>query len=570
MQQRRLNEAKKASSPDFFLGLVQSPNDILFHSTFNKGTAFTATERDALKLRGLLPPAVQSMEVQVKSALAHLHSFETPIQKYIYLSSLKQRNETLFYRLLIENLEECMPIVYTPTVGLACQLFHQNFRVADGMYFTKQDKGHIRNILDNWYHPNVDIIVVTDGSRILGLGDLGANGMGIPIGKLSLYVAAAGFHPARTLPITLDLGTNNKDFLNDPFYLGMRHPRLEDTEYLPIVDEFMKAVTDKWPHVLVQFEDFSNEHAFGLLERYRKNYFCFNDDIQGTGAVVAAGFVNAVKMAEKKMSEQKLVFFGAGSAGIGVADAIVNAMIEIQPDLTHEQARTKFWFLDSRGLITSNREGRLEAHKVSYARKDNGDQQYKTLIDVIKYVKPTALIGLAGVDGGVFTEEIITLMGENNERPIIFALSNPTKKAECSAEDAYKHTKGRAIYASGSPFEPVTIDGKILYPSQGNNMYIFPGVGFGAVAINAKEITEKMLAISATTLANCVTEEEFKNGRLYPELHRMRDVSARVAAAVADTAFQEGVAGIERPADLLTYIKDSMFDPDYLPLGSKI
>lgn len=508
---------------------------------------------------------VESMERQVERSLLHLRSFDKPIEKFIYLQSLKERNETLFYRLLIEHLEEVTPIVYTPTVGEACEKFGLNFRSAEGMYISTLEKGMIRRILDNWPVDKVDIIVVTDGSRILGLGDLGANGMGIPIGKLSLYVAAAGFHPVRTLPVLLDFGTDNKKLLEDPLYLGMKIARIPDDEYYSLMDEFLMAVKDKWPKCLVQFEDFSNNHCFDLLERYRDKLLCFNDDIQGTGAVVAAGFVNAVRLTGKSLAEQRLVFFGAGSAGIGVADAIVELMVEGGSARSSEEARQQFWFVDSLGLVTTNRGDKLAHHKLPYARTDC-PTQIKELLDIIKYVKPTALIGLAGITGGVFNEAVIRLMAELNERPIIFALSNPTKKAECTAHDAYIYSEGRCIYASGSPFDPVQYNGKTYYPGQGNNMYIFPGLGFGAVLADAQRVTDSMIIAAARALAHCVTEEEMEAGLVYPRLDRIRSISALVAKAVIEKAFEEGVAQVERPTDILEGVKAAMYYPEYLDL----
>ncbi|KAL6077186.1 NAD-dependent malic enzyme [Balamuthia mandrillaris] len=551
---------------------------ILENSHYNKGTAFLESERDALGIRGLLPPHVESMEDQVERTLHHLRSFNKNIDKFIYLQSLKHRNQTLFYRLLVSNLEETMPLVYTPTVGEACQNFSLNFRAADGMFFCKQDKGKMRQMLDNWPYRTVDIIVVTDGSRILGLGDLGANGMGIPIGKLSLYVAAAGFHPMRTLPVLIDSGTNNEDNLKDPRYLGMRHKRLPDPEFYELVDEFLMAVKDKWPECLVQFEDFSNDHCFDLLTKYRDRLLCFNDDIQGTGAVVAAGFLQAVKLSGKQLKDQRVLFLGAGSAAVGVADAIVSMMLLADEELAsgaedtaevteqkRAQLRKRFWLIDSRGLVTSGREGKLEAHKEPYAH--DCEKRIANLKEAVDFLKPTALIGLAGQPGGSFTSEILQKVAELNERPIIFALSNPTSKAECTAEAAYKETNGTAIFAAGSPFDPVTIGDKTFVPGQGNNMYIFPGLGYGAVLARATKVTDAMISAAAVALSNCVTEEELAQGRIYPKLDRIRDISARVAATVMEKAFEEGVAQINRPENILEMVQSSMYFPSYYNFG---
>merc|ERR1712137_371581 len=537
-------------------------SNIVYIPTYNKGTAFCEEERKKLKLRGLLPPVVESLDSQVARALSQFRSFGTNIEKYIYLQSLQNRNETLFYRLVLDNLKETMPIVYTPTVGEACVKFGSNYRTAQGMYFSPEDKGSIREILDNWPQEEVNIIVVTDGSRILGLGDLGVNGMGIPIGKLSLYVAGSGFPPSGTLPVTFDFGTNNETYLNGPEYLGRKEKRLTGDLYLELIDEFMEAVTQKWPKVLVQFEDFSNDHAFLLLERYREKYLCFNDDIQGTGAVILSGFINSLRLAKIDPNEVKLVFFGAGSAGIGVADMIVS-FIAMKTGKSQAEARKQFWFVDSRGMITENRGDTLADHKVPYARKDNGDTQLKSLVDVVKYVKPNALIGLSG-QGQSFTEEIITLMKENNESPIIFALSNPTKKAECTATQAYEWTDGKAIFASGSPFDPVEINGKVLVPGQGNNMFIFPGLGFGAVKCNASKVSDEMIVAAAEVLSNYVTDEEIQKGNIYPPIENIREISCKIATKVIEVAKEEGLTEMDIPNDLYSWVEGEMYVPKYV------
>lgn len=538
----------------------QSSN-IVHVPTYNKGTAFTPEERQKLKIRGLLPPKVETLENQSARALSQLRAFDAPIEKYIYLQSLQARNETLFYKVIIDNLKETMPIVYTPTVGEACVKFANNYRIAQGMYLSPEDKGSIRSILDNWPQKDVNIIVVTDGSRILGLGDLGVNGMGIPIGKLSLYVAGSGFHPSGCLPVTLDFGTNNEKLLNDDQYLGRREKRITGEPYLEIVDEFMAAVTDKWPQVLVQFEDFSNDHAFLLLERYREKYLCFNDDIQGTGAVVLSGFINSLRVAKVSPNDVKLVFFGAGSAGIGVADMIAN-FIALKTNKSVEEARKQVWFVDSRGLVTANRGDTLASHKIPYAREDNGDTQIKDLIDIIKYVKPHALVGLSG-QGGSFKQEHITVMKENNERPIIFALSNPTKNAECSATQAYEWTDGKAIFASGSPFDPVEIDGKTLVPGQGNNMFIFPGLGFGAFKCHATKVSDKMIVSAAEVLSEYVSDDEIAKGNIYPPIDKIRDISCKIATKVIEVAKEQGLTTVEIPENLSQWIEGEMYLPQY-------
>lgn len=536
--------------------------DITVVPQFNRGTAFTDEERQKYRLRGLLPAQVETIEQQAGRSLSQLRSKESSIEKYIYLSQLQHTNETLFYKLLIDNLEEIMPIVYTPTVGEACQKLSHNYRVAQGMYFCPEDKGVMREMLNNWPQDDVDIIVVTDGSRILGLGDLGANGMGIPIGKLSLYVAGAGFDPARTLPVTFDFGTNNESFLKDPEYVGRKERRIGGQEYLDLVDEFMTAVYDKWPKILVQFEDFSNDHAFLLLERYRNKYLCFNDDIQGTGAVILSGFINCLRVAKLDPEKVKLVFMGAGSAGIGVADMIVNFIAE-KTNRPAKEVRKQFWFVDSRGLITKNRGDELQDHKVPYARDDNGDQQIKDLKDVVDFVKPNVLIGLCGI-GQTFTKEVISSLNENCDRPIIFALSNPTKNAECTAQQAYEWTEGKAIFASGSPFDPVTYKGKTFVPGQGNNMFIFPGLGFASFICGAKEVSDAMIVAASTTLAEFVPDSEIEKGNIYPSIKCIREISTKIVARVINTAKKEGLATVEVPSDNLEeWISKRMYLPVY-------
>jgi len=429
----------------------------------------------------------------------------------------------------------------------------------------RTDKGSIRQILDNWKR-DVAILVVTDGSRILGLGDLGAGGMGIPIGKLSLYIAAAGFHPLTTLPVQLDLGTDTAKYLaaDAAHYLGTKEKRLPDEQYYAFLDEFLMAVKSKWPRCLLQFEDFSNNHCFDLLERYRPRLRCFNDDIQGTGAVIAAGFITAAKLTKIPYAEQKIVFLGAGSAGIGVADQIVQVMVKDDPSLTPAAARGRFYFVDSKGLVTAHRGDTLEKHKVAYARHDlQGVQPLKTLLDVVQHLKPTALIGLSGV-GGSFGEAVLKEMGKHCKLPIIFALSNPTSNSECSAEAAYLATEGRCLFASGSPFNPVTMaDGKILHPGQGNNMYVFPGLGFGAWLAQAREVSDGMLIAATLTLSSCVTPDDIALGRIYPAIERIREISAKIAAKVIEVAFAEGLACVERPQDVLRYVQEHMYDPVY-------
>ena len=530
--------------------------DWLHNPVFNKGTAFTEAERDALGLRGLLPPHVQTMDEQVARVMANFHAKSSDLERYIQMVGLQDRNETLFYRVLMNHLEEMMPIIYTPTVGKACQEFGHIFRRPRGFYISSNDRGHIEKILHNWPTHDVKVIVVTDGERILGLGDLGASGMGIPIGKLSLYTACAGIHPTQCLPITIDVGTDNETLLADPLYTGLRHKRIRGEVYDLIIEEFMAAVEMVFPGVLVQFEDFGNSNAFRLLKRYRDRACTFNDDIQGTGSVALAGVLSALRITGQKMADQRVLFLGAGEAGIGIAENIVAYLVE--EGMTAAEARQRCWFVDSKGLIVKGRDS-LTEHKLHFAHDHApcGD-----LLSAVKSLKPTMLVGVSGQPRS-FTPEIITAMGEFNARPVIFALSNPTSKAECTADEAYTLTQGRAVFASGSPFASVTINGKTIVPGQGNNAYIFPGVGLGIVCTGARRVTDAMFIKAARTLASLIRENELAEGRVYPSLSRIHEVSHAIALAVAEEVFTAKLNSVPRPADLSGYIRSQMFQPDY-------
>ena len=539
--------------------------DLLHSPLYNRGTGFSAAEREAFGLRGLLPPRVLSMKDQAARILENLRKKPTDLEKYVYLTDLADRNETLFYRILIDNLEEMMPIVYTPTVGQACQQYGHIFRRPRGLYISSEDRGHIADIVENWPREDIRVIVVTDGERILGLGDLGVNGMGIPVGKLALYTACAGIPPSMTLPIMLDAGTENKEFQTDPLYIGMPHPRLRGAEYDAFVEEFMVAVTDRFPKVLVQFEDFANHHAFHLLQKYRGRYRTFNDDIQGTAAVTLAGLFAALRLIaveggpQRTLGQQRLLFLGAGEAGVGIADLVVSAMTE--EGLSVEEARQRCWFVDSHGLVVKERDD-LAAHKVPYA---HDHPRLDDLLTAVEELRPTAIIGVSG-QPRTFTRAIIERMAKYNQRPIIFALSNPTSKSECTAEEAYTYTGGRAIFASGSPFPSVKLYGKTYNPGQGNNSYIFPGVGLGVVVSGARHVTDEMFEAAARTLAAQVTEDDMANGRIYPVLSRIREVSAAIATAVAEIAYHDGLATEAEPDDLAAHVRDFMYNPTYDPL----
>ena len=522
----------------------------------NKGTAFTERERDAFGLRGLLPPHVNTLDEQVRRVLENIRRLDQPLEKYIALSALHDRNETLFFRVVADHPDEMMPIIYTPTVGLACQQFGHIFRSSRGLYIGANDRGRIAEVLRNWPYRGVRIIVVTDGERILGLGDLGANGMGIPVGKLSLYTACAGIAPEQTLPVMLDVGTNNEAFIDDPLYIGLKQKRVTGAAYDDLVEEFVTAANEVFPGVLVQFEDFANHNAFRLLDKYRERVCCFNDDIQGTAAVALAGMLAALRITGRKLQNEKILFMGAGEAASGIADLIVSSMVS-HSQVTHE-ARRRNWLFDSRGLVVASRKD-LAHHKVPYA---HDHPPCTSFLEAVKSIRPTAIIGVAGI-GGTFTPEVLHAMADLNARPIVFALSNPTSKAECTASEAYEHTGGRALFACGSPFDPVRHEGRTFVPRQGNNSYIFPGVGLGVIACGAKRVTEGMFLAAANALVERVSEADLAQGSLYPPLASIREVSAHIAAAVADVAYREGIATVPERSDPLGFIRESMYQPRY-------
>lgn len=529
---------------------------LLADPIFNKGTAFTERERDALGLRGLLPPRVFTLEEQVHRSLAAVRRKQDAIEKYIYLVNLQNRNEVLFYRLVTENLEEMVPLIYTPTVGQACLEYGSIYRRPRGLFLGLNDRGRLAEILAQWPQREVRLIVVTDGERILGLGDLGALGMGIPVGKLSLYTACAGVHPAYTLPITLDVGTDNATLHEGEFYIGAKRRRARGEDYDAFIAEFVAAVKTVFPKALLQWEDFANVNAFRLLHRYRSVLPSFNDDIQGTAAVALAGLLTALRHTGGSLAQQRLLFLGAGEAGTGIADLFVEAARA--EGLSEAEARRRCWFVDSRGLIVRSRTG-LAEHKKPYAHEH---EYVATLAEAVGALQPTALIGVASAPGA-FTREIIETMSTLNERPVIFALSNPTSRAECTAEQAYGWSDGRAVFASGSPFAPVEFKGVRHVPGQGNNIYIFPGVGLGVLASEARAVTDAMFLAAAHTLAGMVRPEEFAEGRVFPPLQRIREVSLRIAAAVAGVAHESGLAEAPRPDDLTEDIRRRMFEPVY-------
>lgn len=526
----------------------------------NKGMAFTAAERDALGLRGLLPPRVVTIDEQMQRVLGNLRGYTEPLHKYVALEALHSRNTELYYRLLTDHLEELMPIAYTPTVGEACQHFGHIFQQARGLYLSIEDRGRVAELLANWPEDEVDIVVVTDGERILGLGDLGANGMGIAIGKLALYVACAGIHPRRKLPVLLDVGTNNPALRADPLYLGLNRPRVTGEEYWALVDEFMTALAARFPGVVVQFEDFANHHAFELLGRWRERLPCFNDDIQGTAAVAVAGLLSALRATGGRAAEQRLLFLGAGEAATGIADLYAAAVHA--EGLPLADARRCSWLFDSKGLVVASRTD-LAAHKRDYAHEHAPVADFAAAVQALR---PTAIIGVSAV-AGAFDERVLRALAACNARPIVFALSNPTSRAECTAEAAYRHTDGRALFASGSPFGAVEFNGRRYVPRQGNNAYVFPGIGLGAIVSRTRAITDEMFLAAARTLAGEVSDADLTPGSLYPPLAQVRQVSVRIATAVARVAWERGLSPLPRPSDLVAAVRASMYEPGYREAG---
>ncbi|XP_048477503.1 NADP-dependent malic enzyme isoform X6 [Plutella xylostella] len=533
--------------------------DHLRDPRLNKGLAFTLEERQALGIHGLLAAKFKTQEEQLEICIISIDRYLDNLNKYLYLVELQDRNEKLYFRLLSENVEKLLPIVYTPTVGLACQKFGLIYRRPRGLFITINDKGHIFNILKNWPEPDVRAIVVTDGERILGLGDLGAYGMGIPVGKLSLYTALAGIRPHQCLPITLDVGTENQSLLEDPLYIGLRQKRVRGKEYDEFMDEFMEACVKRYgQNTLIQFEDFALANAGRLLQKYRNKYCTFNDDIQGTASVAVAGLLAAVRVTKRKMSENIFMFLGAGSAATGIANLAVAAMIE--EGLTEQQARSRVFMFDIEGMLSTRRPGGVPAHATAFGKDIEPETDFEK---AVARIKPSCLIGCSTV-GGAFTKTVLQQMAANTERPIIFALSNPTTKAECTAQDAYDHTEGRCIFASGSPFPPVKYEGKEYHTGQGNNSYIFPGIALGVIATATHHIPEKMFLTAARTLANFVSEDDLAIGRIYPSLSHVKEVSVLIAIEVAKMAYDEGLASFyPQPADLTQHVKDQMYDYNY-------
>jgi malate dehydrogenase (oxaloacetate-decarboxylating)(NADP+) len=530
--------------------------DLLRNPRLNKGTAFTDEERQAGHIEGLLPPASITIELQVARLHAELANLDNDLQKYLLLSDLQARNETLFYAVLMSDPASFMPIVYTPTVGEACQKFDHIFREARGMYLPISARGRLREILNNWSQMDVRFIVVTDGERILGLGDLGVGGMGIPIGKLALYTACAGVPPQYCLPVTLDVGTNNQDLLDDPLYLGLRQNRVRGEDYNAFIDEFVEAVQALYPKCCIQWEDFANFNAVPILARFRNKICTYNDDIQGTAAVALAGIFGALRISGQKLTEQRFLFLGAGSAATGIAELISQAMALEGMDIA--TARSRNALFDIEGLIVSSRTDLAEFQKP--IALDHAP--LSVFADAVKALRPTGIIGVSTVPK-LFNQQVIEAMTEINERPIIFPYSNPTSRSECTAEEAYRWSQGRAIFASGSPFPPVEIAGKTFVPGQGNNVYIFPAMGMAVFATEATRVAEEMFIVAARAVAEQVTDQSLASGLIYPPQSQILKASLHVATRVAEYIFDKTLARVSRPNDIGALIRARAYRPVY-------
>lgn len=534
----------------------RSAYDLMRNPFRYKSTAYTEEERRALHLEGLLPPAVEDLETQSKRQKAQLEDEPTDLERYILLSNLQDRNRTLFYHVLCSDPERYLPIVYTPTVGEACEKFGHILRQTHGVYLPVTAKGRLKSLLGNWFQKDVRFIVVTDGSRILGLGDLGASGMGIPIGKLALYTACAGVPPQDTLPICLDVGTNNETFLKDPLYAGLQQNRVDDDVYYEFVDEFVQAVQELFPNCCIQFEDFSMNHASPLLQKYRDEVCCFNDDIQGTAGVALAGIHAACRAKGEKIEDQRILFLGAGSAGTGIAELIVESIVK-RAGLTREQALEKVRLFDINGLLVTSRTD-LAPFQQPFAADAPACDDF---VQSIRDFKPTGIIGVSTV-AGAFNEQVIRAMAEINERPLIFPYSNPTSRAECTAEQAYQWTDERVLFGSGTPMPPVQFQGKTIKPSQGNNVYIFPAVGMAIFATGARHVPQEAFLAAAEALSEQVPPEYLTRGQLYPSRGRIREVSLHVAAKVAKTLDEMGAAR-HKASDWAARINELAYVPSY-------
>jgi len=548
--------------------------EVLHDPQLNKSTAFTEAERKSLGLAGLLPVGVDTEEIQVQRVLQQLEAKPTDLERYIYLMALQDNNETLFFKVVMSDPARFLPIVYDPTIGEACLKYGHIFRRPRGIYISLKHKGRVREVLRNWPERDVRAICITSGGRILGLGDLGANGMGIPVGKLQLYTACAGVPPKYLLPIHFDFGTDNQTLRNDPLYLGLHQPRIGTRELDNFVDEFVEAVQEVFPNCCIHFEDWAGVDAVRLLARYRDKVCCFNDDIQGTAGIVLAGLINALKITGGQLKDQRILFLGAGSAAIGLANLYVSALGQqgVAPDVARQQVR----MFDTQGLVVAGRAG-LAAHKRPYAHKLSPSKPFNHLdpasecpqiVAAIEDFKPTALIGVTGKAlpvgaGRLFSREVVETMAHFNVRPIIFALSNPTEHHECLPEQAYAWSEGKAVYASGVPFPPVHLDGKTYLPSQANNLYVYPAVACAIYATKVKRVTDEMFIEAAHSIADQVTPEQLKLGMLFPPQSNILEVEIKTAERVADLIFTRGLAGVARPKEIRAFIVSQLYTPDY-------
>ena len=529
---------------------------VLHDSLVNRGTAFTAAQRKEAGLEGLLPPGVDTLELQIARVHTQLDMLETDLQRYLFLMDLQSRNQTLFYAVLMSDAAKFMPLVYTPTVGEACQKFDHIFRSTRGLYLPISAKGRLKELMSNWPQKDIRFIVATDGERILGLGDLGVGGMGIPIGKLALYTAVAGVPPELTLPITLDVGTNNQTLLDDPLYLGLRQQRVRGDEYHAFIAEFVDAVQTLYPKCCLQWEDFANFNAVPILETYKDKICTYNDDIQGTAGVALAGLYAALRITGQKLTEQRFLFMGAGSAATGIAELISEAMV--MEGLTIEEARGRNWLFDINGLVESTRTDLADFQK-PFAHQH---APCKSFVDAINAIKPNGIVGVSTVPK-LFNQAVIEAMSKVNAQPIIFPYSNPTSRSECTAEEAYKWSNGKAIFASGSPFDPVTLGAKTFIPGQGNNVYIFPAMGMAVLATQSKRVTQQMFIVAAKAVAEQVTQEDLNSGLIYPPQSQILAASLHTAAKVATYVFDQGLASVDRPTDIAAHIKEIAYKPVY-------
>ncbi len=532
--------------------------EAIYNPTFNKSTAFTDKERKDLKLEGLLPDRIESIDLQLKRVMMQLSHKEKGIDQYIYLMNLLDHNERLFYKTIMSDPKRFLPIIYDPVIGEACIKFGHIYRQPKGMYISMNHKGRIKEVLQNWPKKDIRVICATNGGRILGLGDLGANGMGIPIGKLQLYTAAAGVPPQNLLPVLLDIGTNNESLLNDELYLGLKQKRPSTNKLYEFVDEFVEAVQEIFPRCCIHFEDWTGVDAIHLLERYRNKVSCYNDDVQGTAGITLAGMINACKIKGTKLSNESYLFLGAGSAGIGLANLLCTALVE--EGLSLQEAQGKINMFDNLGLLESGRTDLVD-FQIPYAH-DNLKMNRDEFVAAIEKFKPTTIIGVSTI-GGAFNKNVIEAISRINERPIILALSNPTEHAECTASQAYEWSHGKAIYAAGVQFDPVTYNGHTFEPGQANNFYIFPAVGMAIYATQAKKITDQLFIEAARAVADQVSSDKLANGCLYPDQSDILAAETYTAIRVAKLIFKEGNQRVTEPKDFESFIKDLIFNPNY-------